>query len=169
MLTVKRVDIFRRALYRGFVLSDRQEVAIPALLRGSRGAYSRAIRARLAASGFEDLPRNGPFLLGGMANRGIGVRDLGHRLGVSKQAVSQLIDTLVVRGYLERRVDPDDRRRMTIELTERGRAAAEIVRDGVESVDDELVSMLSSEQLAGLVAGLEALCAIRDRVETADR
>jgi DNA-binding MarR family transcriptional regulator len=43
-------------------------------------------------------------------------------LGVTRQAASQLIDTLVVRGYLVREVNPADRRRLNIELTERGGA-----------------------------------------------
>jgi DNA-binding MarR family transcriptional regulator len=73
----------------------------------------------------------------------------------------------VLRGYLDRQVDPDDRRRMTIALTERGRAAAAAVRAGVEEVDGNLALRLSAAQLAGLRAGLEALCAIREDAEAA--
>ena len=36
-------------------------------------------------------------------------------------ALYVLIDTLVIRGYLERGTDPEDRRRLTLELTERVR------------------------------------------------
>src|SRR6266566_8566963 len=43
------------------------EVVIPALLRAARGTYAQAIRVRLAAAGFDDMPRNGPYVLGGMA------------------------------------------------------------------------------------------------------
>jgi len=146
---------------------DHDDVPIPALLRAARGAYGNAIQARLAAAGFDDLPRSGPFVLGGMANRGVAGGDLIRQLGVSKQAASQLVDVLVLRGYLDRQVDPDDRRRMTIALTERGRAAAAAVRAGVEEVDGELALRLSTAQLAGLHAGLEALCAIREESEAA--
>jgi DNA-binding MarR family transcriptional regulator len=143
------------------------DVPIPGLLRAARGAYGHAIQARLAAAGFDDLPRSGPFVLGGMANQGAGAGDLIRQLGVSKQAASQLVDVLVLRGYLDRQVDPDDRRRMTIALTERGRAAAAAVRAGVEEVDDDLALRLSTAQLAGLRAGLVALCAIREEAEAA--
>jgi DNA-binding MarR family transcriptional regulator len=142
-------------------------VVIPALLRAARGAYARAVARELAVAGYDDLPRNGPFVLGGMHNHGGSPGDLTRQLGVSKQAASQLIDTLVVRGYLERRPDAEDRRRMSIELTDRGRAAAHAVRVGVESVDGELEAMLSPAELAGLRAGLEALTAIRERLEAA--
>jgi DNA-binding MarR family transcriptional regulator len=93
--------------------------------------------------------------------------DLVRQLGVSKQAASQLVDVLVLRGYLERQVDPDDRRRLTIALTERGREAAAAVQAGVEEVDGELALRLSSAQLAGLHAGLAALCAIGEAAEAA--
>jgi DNA-binding MarR family transcriptional regulator len=143
------------------------EVVLPALLRAARGAYGHAIRSRLATAGFDDLPRNGPFVLGGMAGNGA-AGDLIRQLGVSKQAASQLIDTLVVRGYLERQIHPEDRRRMTLALTERGLAAAASVREGVESVDAELASLISPGELAGLRAGLEALCTIRERLEESE-
>ena len=136
-----------------------------ALLRAARGSYGHAIRTELAAAGFDDLPRNAPFVLGGMHNHDIDAGALIRQLGVSKQAASQLIDTLVVRGYLERRANADDRRRLTIELTDRGRAAAEAIRDGVEFVDAELARMLSPAELAGLRRGLEALTEIRERLE----
>ncbi len=100
-------------------------IIMPALLRDARGSYAQAVRAQLAAAGFDDLPRNGPFVLGGMARFNASAADMITGLGVTKQAASQLIDVLVVRGYLTREIDPDDRRRMTISLTERGRSAAQ--------------------------------------------
>jgi DNA-binding MarR family transcriptional regulator len=142
-----------------------EEPNIPALLRAARGSYGNAVRASLVAAGFDDLPRNGPFVLGGMANRGASAADLIEALDVSKQAASQLIDALVVRGYLTREVNPEDRRRLTIELTERGRAAAQAVRAGVEVVDAELSAAISPDQLAGLRAGLYALADIKERQE----
>jgi DNA-binding MarR family transcriptional regulator len=141
------------------------QVPIPALLRAARSSYGHEIRSRLAAAGYDDLPRNGPFVLGGIVNRGGTSAQLVRELGVSKQAASQLIDTLVLRGYLERQPDAEDRRRVTIVVTERGRAAAALVRSGVQAVDSELAERLAPEQLAGLRAGLIALCDIRDRFE----
>jgi DNA-binding MarR family transcriptional regulator len=138
-----------------------EEIVIPALLRAARGSYSRAISESLAEAGFDDLPQNGPFVLGGMANFGGSAADMISGLGVSKQAASQLIDTLVVRGYLTREINPEDRRRMTIELTERGRSAAAATRSAVEAVDAELAGRISPAELAGLRAGLTALAEIK--------
>jgi DNA-binding MarR family transcriptional regulator len=144
---------------------DRTEVVIPALLRAARGSYGHAIRKGLAAAGFDDVPRNGPHILGGLVNHGGSASNLVRELGVSKQAASQLIDALVARGYLKRHTDPQDGRRVRIEATDRGRAAAAAVRTAVLAVDAELAELISATELAGLRAGLRALCSIRERIE----
>jgi DNA-binding MarR family transcriptional regulator len=143
--------------------STPQPLTIPALLRGARGAYAKVVVARLTEAGFDDLPRNAPYVLGGMAGRGASAADLIRELEVSKQAASQLIDTLVLRGYLAREVNPEDRRRLTISLTDRGLAAASVVRAAVAEVDAQLAEICGPRQIAGLRAGLEALREIRDR------
>jgi DNA-binding MarR family transcriptional regulator len=142
-----------------------EQISIPALLRAARGAYGEAIGAELRAAGFDDLPANAPFVLGGMANHGGAPGDLVRQLGVSKQAASQLIDTLVLRGYLERNVDPEDGRRLTLTLTQRGKAAAAAVGAGVRAVDAELMELCSAEEIAGLRAGLVGLITVRERRE----
>ncbi|WP_426592157.1 MarR family winged helix-turn-helix transcriptional regulator [Cellulomonas sp. McL0617] len=146
-------------------MTDPDEVVLPALLRAARGAYSHLIHDRLVAGGFDDIPRNGPFVLGGLVNHGGSVTGLTRELGVTKQAASQLVDTLVVRGYLERVPDPQDGRRMSVQPTSRGRSAASAVRAGVAEVDGRLADRLSADELRGLRAGLVALCDIREEWE----
>ena len=141
------------------------DVVLPALLRAARGAYGHAVRKHLAEGGFDDLPRSGPYVLGGIVNRAGNASDLIRQLRVSKQAASQLVDTLVLRGYLERAVDPEDRRRMTLSVTERGRAAAAAVKAGVEEVDGALLERLEPAGVRALRAGLVALCDINDSYE----
>lgn len=136
---------------------------IPALLRAARGSYAHAIAAFLDAAGCDDLPQNGPFVLGGMARRQASAVDMIRGLGVTRQAASQLIDTLVVRGYLTREVNPADRRRLNIELTDRGRAAAAATLAAIARVDAELAATITPGELAGLRAGLLALAKIRER------
>jgi DNA-binding MarR family transcriptional regulator len=51
---------------------------------------------------------------------------------------------------------------MDIELTERGRAAAAVVRAAVKKIDRRLTAMLSPAELAGLRAGLAALATIKE-------
>jgi DNA-binding MarR family transcriptional regulator len=141
------------------------EFPIPALLRHARGAFSRSIRAELREVDCEDLPLNGPYILGGMANQEVSHSQLLRELGLSKRAASQLTDTLVVRGYLTREADASDPRKMTVQLTERGRAAAFAVREGIGSVNVLLAERLSPEELRGLRRGLVELITIKEELE----
>jgi DNA-binding MarR family transcriptional regulator/catechol 2,3-dioxygenase-like lactoylglutathione lyase family enzyme len=138
-----------------------RELATPTLMRAARGAYARSIRARLHAIGIEDLPRNGEFILAGIGD-GDGPRpDLPGDLGVTKQAVSQVTDVLVSRGYVERRPDPADRRRIALELTELGWRVVEAVARGVDEVDRQLRERVPAGQVDAMRAGLLALAEIK--------
>ena len=146
-----------------------EDVPISRLLREARGAYGDAARRALAGAGFDDIPQHGGAVLAGLDWRSPGPDFTGQAdsvafLRLSKQRSSQLIDTLVLRGYLERRIDPEDRRRMGVRLTDRGRAAAAAVRAAVEAIDARLAQRLTAEELSGLRVGLSALAEIRDEV-----
>lgn len=129
------------------------------LLGLARQTYNAAVREALRQAGFEDLPRRGPFVVGAIARTGNPLSEVIAHLGVSKQAAGQLVDTLVARGYLSRTVDEDDRRRLTITLTERGRAAAAEVRAAVDAVDRRLTERIGAAAFAAMLAALAELIA----------
>ncbi|HEY5353673.1 MAG TPA: MarR family transcriptional regulator [Streptosporangiaceae bacterium] len=141
--------------------SHEYELATPTLMRAARGVYAQSIRTQLQAIGAEDLPRNGATLLAGIAVRGAPRRDLPAGLGVTKQAVSQAIDILASRGYLERNPDPDDRRRITLGLTARGQEVVDAVVRGVDAVDALLLERVPAEQVGAMRSGLLALAEIK--------
>jgi DNA-binding MarR family transcriptional regulator/uncharacterized glyoxalase superfamily protein PhnB len=137
------------------------ELATPTLMRLARGTYARSIRAQLHAIGVGDLPRNGVVMLAEIDSADGLRQDLAAELGITKQAVSQLIDTMVTRGYLNRGPDPDDRRRISLELTQRGHQVLDAAIDGVDAVDAKLAERLSREQIAAMRSGLAALAEIK--------
>jgi DNA-binding MarR family transcriptional regulator len=130
-----------------------EELALPVLLGAGRMTYGKAIRAGFAKAGFDDIPKLGPRLLGGIRRNGGSVGSVGNvaeDFGISKQAASKLVDTMVIRGYVERGVDPEDRRRLTLELTERGQEAADISWEATGRVDRELHEAVGAEAVAQL-------------------
>ncbi len=153
-------------------MSDRlwyEDVPLPQLMREARDAYRAAVRQALGGSGCDDLPRNGAFVLAGLHYSApvpafSPQADVVASLGLSKQAASQLIDTLVLREYLERRVDPEDRRRMEVRLTDRGRTAAIAIQGATDAIDAMLADLISAGELRGLRAGLAAFREIRERL-----
>jgi DNA-binding MarR family transcriptional regulator len=130
---------------------------MPALMRAARSVYGSAIRAALGDAGCDDVPRNGVFVLGAMARADAPLSEIVAQLGTSKQTAGQLVDSLVTRGYLSREVDPQDRRRLVVSLTERGEGAATVIRSAIQLVDDALVAKVGSEHVSHTRATLAAL------------
>ena len=122
---------------------------MPVLLRHARTTYGSAMRAALAAAGYEDIPKNGLYVIGGLAlhRGGHPLGDLIANLRISKQAAGQLVDTLVTRGYLQREVDAHDRRRLTVALTERGRDAANVQAAARAAVDASLLARAGAKDV----------------------
>jgi catechol 2,3-dioxygenase-like lactoylglutathione lyase family enzyme len=145
----------------------RSDLALPTLMRAARGAYARSIRSQLRARGIDDLPKNGAFILFGV-QQGRGLREnLPAGLGVSKQAVSQVVDILVNRGYLERNPDPSDRRRITLTVTDRGQEVVEAVWRGTEAIDQALAARVPAGTVDAMRTGLMALGDIKDATTSA--
>jgi DNA-binding MarR family transcriptional regulator len=141
--------------------TGRDDFTTPTLMRSARGVYAQSIRAQLQAIGTDDLPRNGAFILAGIDSSGGPRQDLPAELGVTKQAVSQVIDILVNRGYLTRRSTPGDRRRVDLGLTDRGREVVQAVLSGIEAVDRGLAERVPPEQIEAMRSALIALTEIK--------
>lgn len=134
-----------------------EPIVFAALLRAARFAYGDAIRIALIEAGLDDIPKNGIFVIGALGRGGAPLAQIIDSLGVSKQSAGQLVDTLALRGYIERKIDPEDRRRLTVTLTPRGREAAAISRAAVERIDAALLKKVGREHIAHTRATLHAL------------
>jgi DNA-binding MarR family transcriptional regulator len=135
------------------------DVPLPALLRHARAAYGSAMREALEEAGYTDIPKNGLYVIGGLA---LGAGDIPlaaliRDLRISKQAAGQLVDALVSRGYLARTVDEQDRRRLVVTLTERGRAAAATQRTARERIDAALLTKVGQQCVEQTRVALSAL------------
>ena len=142
---------------------------LPALLRHARSAYGSAMRRALEDAGYDDIPKNGLYVIGGLA---LGAGDvplaaLIRDLRISKQAAGQLVDTLVSRGYLDRAVDGQDRRRLVVTLTERGRAAAATHLAARQRVDTALLVKVGAKCVQQARIALAALADMADGSEPA--
>ncbi len=139
-----------------------EDIVLPALLRHARSTYGGAMRRALAKAGYDDIPGNGLYIIGGLAlgAGGIPIGQLVRELGITKQGAGQLVDTLVTRGYLQRTPDEQDRRQLIVTLTERGRAAAEIQAAARAEVDALLLANVGAEDVASTRRTLAALIGI---------
>jgi DNA-binding MarR family transcriptional regulator len=127
------------------------------LLRWAYRGFETTVLERLHGAGYPDLRVPHAAILAWMDEDGTRQATLVERAGLTAQAVSQIIDDLVRRGYLARREAPDDRRAKVIVWTERGRRARDVARGLVVRVEDEYAERLGADAYDAVRRGLAAL------------
>ncbi len=132
---------------------------LPWLLRRTNQRYRAAIRDHLAERGFDALPQPGYWALMILARGGTDAGQLMSDMGVSKQAVSKLVDTLVAGGFVDRKPNDADRRRTDLALSAKGRRAARVIALAVQATEDRFISELGTERFADMVQMLAQLAA----------
>jgi hypothetical protein len=63
-----------------------ERVSMSALLRAAFRSYGDVVRAAVADAGFDDLQRNGAYVIGATAKDALTMQQLPSALGVTKQA-----------------------------------------------------------------------------------
>ncbi|MGV8049069.1 MAG: MarR family winged helix-turn-helix transcriptional regulator [Anaerolineaceae bacterium] len=78
------------------------------------------------------------------------INDLAKQLGITKAAVSQMIDRMVQQGLIDRQKNPRDRRRRVLTLTELGKCQVEEARQVRLAWLDDLQKGFTSSQRSKL-------------------
>ena len=124
--------------------------------------YGRLWRA-LFKGDVEDLSQHERQLLHHVSDeRGISLGHVARHLGIPKSSASERVKSLERRGFLRRRRDPDDERRLSIVLTDMG--VARVRRDSVLDLARLAAALkkISAEDKTALLAALERLAAAAD-------
>ena len=133
---------------------NRDLLDLPVLLLGAARALVDGIDAGVRARGFTDLRPAHGFAFALLAAGGATVADLARHLDVTKQAVSQMVDDLVAKGYVERRPHPEDARARLLVLTERGWACTRAADEAAEETLRPWAEAIGGERVAALRADL---------------
>ena len=126
---------------------------------GSGAAGGDADRERAPADG--SLPAvsasEARALIELVAARGIAQGELGQLLGLEKSTVSRLAAGLERKGWLRRGRDEGNQRYVRLYLTAEGGAVAARLWDAWQSRQARILAALTTEERAGLSAGLRGL------------
>ncbi len=88
---------------------------------------------------------------------GIRQKDIAEAIGINPSSLSEQIDRLESDGYLDRKVNPEDRRSTLITLTEKGRARAYELLDDRRKGAAAFCSKLTEDEKDTLIALLDKL------------
>ncbi len=85
------------------------------------------------------------------------VKDIAEELGITPGGVSQLVDTLVKEGSLERTVSPEDRRAVNISLSRHGKETKRSMDLYFSGLSEKLLSPVPPEKQAIFLEVLETM------------
>jgi DNA-binding MarR family transcriptional regulator len=119
------------------------------LLRAHRAFSLRSIE-KLRMLGHAGLGLAHTALLAHLDLDGTRITTLAERAGVTKQAIGHLVQDLEHKGYIERSVDPSDRRATLVRFTDAGwqflRDAHQVKRE----IEAEYIAILGAERMQEL-------------------
>lgn len=134
----------------------------PWLLRRVSRRYREAVAAGLSDARLGGLPRPAYWLLMALASGATDASRLVGAMGVSKQAVSKVVDALVAEGFVRRKPNPGDRRRTDLVLTAKGDRAAGVIRSAVRTADRSCRAEVGAAAWETTVATLATLAGGED-------
>lgn len=94
---------------------------------------------------------------------GIRQKNIAEKVGINQSSTSELINKLESDGYIQRTVDPQDKRATLLFLTEKGQARAAEVEDEREALFEGTFSVLTEEEKQTLSDLLDKLLAAQDK------
>jgi DNA-binding MarR family transcriptional regulator len=118
----------------------------------------RAIRSQLRKHGAREISvphfRTLTYL---KRHEGTSLSDVAEHVGVSLPSMSVLIDGLVTQGLVIRQTHPEDRRRMTLALTDRGRTTLRTAHEATARNLEEKLERVTATERATVVEAMKVL------------
>ncbi|MED2764314.1 MarR family transcriptional regulator [Bacillus thuringiensis] len=129
------------------------ELDLTSLLSLSFSTSINELHNRLSELGFGDIRPIHGFMFKYITPNGATGIELAEYLGITKQAVSKMVDYLEKSGYVTRKAHPTDKRGKIIVLTERGwlvvrakeKILTEIEQRWIEKIGAERMQMLKED------------------------
>lgn len=119
--------------------------------------WRREMGERMAEAGYPWHNWAAGAVLANLGPDGIGQAKLTEQMGMSKQAVQQLVDQLEAAGVVRRVPDPEDRRARRIELTELGLEDMRVRNQVKRDIESRYRALLGEDAFDGLIGALNKL------------
>lgn len=131
--------------------------SINILLRNAYTAIDLAVRAELTQHGFSDITPSQFALLRNLGEDGSRPSELAKHAGVTRQAITKLVDELEQLDLVHRVPDPDDGRGVIVRYTDRGLNGLELARRRALDLEAEYAARVGADRWTQLRTTLETL------------
>jgi len=130
--------------------ATRDAATLQLLFKAARLANEQALARVASGAGGPRVRPAHTALFPHLDFAGIRLTDLAARVGVTKQAVGQLVDDLAALGMVERATDPDDSRAKLIRFSRRGHAALLHGLGVLRALQDDLGARVGARRMREL-------------------
>jgi DNA-binding MarR family transcriptional regulator len=125
-------------------------------LVGAVNWFDEALMAGLRAGGWEGLSRAQPLILVYIAAGEHRASQIARNLGVSNQAISQILIELEKKGIVSMRVDPRDGRAKVAKFSKKSRGLREAILRILSEIEGRLAQRIGIRKIKNLQVGLLA-------------
>jgi len=84
-------------------------------------------------------------------------KDIAERMNLSPSRITRIMDGLVKKGYMQRRIDKDDKRNLKVSLSRRGKNLTNKLNDALIEIHQEILQNIDTSQHKSLITNMEHL------------
>lgn len=132
---------------------------LPGLVAPIQRWWERRLVEILAERGFDDVRPAHVTVSMNLPAEGMRLTDLAETAGMSKQAMAELVDDLVGKGYLRKEPDPSDGRAKLLRWDRRGLESYEATLRAFSDLEEEVERIIGPDRLGDLRSTLGELAA----------
>lgn len=105
------------------------------------------------------------FVLGRISEQGVTMTEIQNHLFMTKPAVSQTLNAMESRGLIRREIDPRDRRKITVTLTEAGKEFQRKNHEYADRVMELTLARFGEENMRELIRLLTLMADITEGIK----
>ncbi|AKB78346.1 Transcriptional regulator, MarR family [Methanosarcina horonobensis HB-1 = JCM 15518] len=92
---------------------------------------------------------------------------IGTYVGMDRSSLSRMVDSLEEKGFVRRKNDPEDRRKVLISLTEKGERCYDFLNRKSEEMAAEILGLVEEQDLRDFEKGLETMLRVLRKIDSA--
>jgi len=118
------------------------------------------------AGKFKELSKNQPMVIKIIGIEGeIMPSTLGKYTGMEKSSLTRMVDDLEKKGIVFRKTDPDDRRKVLVSLTEKGRDCYNRLSQITTEMAEEILQFVDDEDVENFMHSLETMVKVMRKID----
>ena len=138
-------------------LSKVRDLHLGRMLLKLERQFTRQVLHKLAENGIDDITLRHFVVIPYIDDKGIRAVEIARQVGISKQAVSKLVDELVQKGYLELKADPTDGRAFLVLMSNKGNEFLKLAIQYTQQVEKQWSNQVGEQDFKSMKSAMTIL------------